>query len=229
MERRSMLDGRDWAAWHDAYDDPGSALARRLATVRARITEVLDTAPPGLIRVVSSCAGQGRDLIGAAAAHPRGRDVRARLVELDPANVRAAREAARAAGLPGITAVAADASCTDAYLGAVPADLVLVCGVFGNITDDDIRRTISLLPGLCADGAHVVWTRNRRPPDPTPKIRRWFGEHGFQQCWIAPPMERAYGVGVHRFAGRPVALEPGVRMFTFVGYDTLRGGAPWPG
>ena len=32
--------GRDWHAWHDAYDDPGSSLARRLAVVRARIAEL---------------------------------------------------------------------------------------------------------------------------------------------------------------------------------------------
>ncbi|WP_067828446.1 class I SAM-dependent methyltransferase [Actinomadura kijaniata] len=226
MERQQTQ--RDWAAWHKEYDDPHSPLSRRLTLVRRRIAEILDAAPAGPVRTVSLCAGQGRDLIGAAAGHPRAADVRARLVELDPENVRAAREAALSLGLPGITAVAADASVTDAYLGAVPADLVLVCGVFGNITDADIRRTVSLLPRLCAPGAHVVWTRNRVPPDPTPDICRWFGEHGFQACWLSPPEAGVYGVGVHRFTGTPLPLEPGVRMFTFVGYDELRDGAPWP-
>jgi hypothetical protein len=39
--------GRDWRAWHDAYDDPGSSLARRLAVVQARIADALAAAPPG--------------------------------------------------------------------------------------------------------------------------------------------------------------------------------------
>ena len=76
--------GRDWHAWHDAYDDPGSSLAQRLRVVQARIAATLDAAPPGPLRALSMCAGQGRDLIPVLASHPRGRDVTARLVELDP-------------------------------------------------------------------------------------------------------------------------------------------------
>ncbi|GAA3507941.1 class I SAM-dependent methyltransferase family protein [Actinomadura keratinilytica] len=220
--------GRDWAEWHRAYDDPRSPLSRRLRTVRQRVREALDAAPAGRLRAVSVCAGQGRDLIGALADHPRRFDVTARLVELDEQNVRAARADARRAGLTGVEVIAGDASHTDAYAGAVPADLLLVCGVFGNITDADIERTVSLLPQLCARGAHVVWTRNRRPPDITGDICRWFEKHGFEKCWLSPPEEKAFGVGMHRFRGDPVPLERGVRMFTFVGYDVLRKGAPWP-
>ncbi len=36
--------------------------------------------------------------------------------------------------LRGVEVIAADASMTDAYVGAVPADLVLLCGVIGNIS-----------------------------------------------------------------------------------------------
>ncbi|MQY08413.1 class I SAM-dependent methyltransferase family protein [Actinomadura macrotermitis] len=228
MERYEIPAQRDWAAWHRAYDDPDSALSRRLRAVQERVAAALDTAPPGPLRAVSLCAGQGRDLIGALARHRRRRDVTARLVELDEANVRAARHAARRAGLEGIEVVAGDASVSDAYAGAVPADLVLLCGVLGNITDADIERLISLLPQLCAAGARVVWTRNRRPPDVTPRILGWFAGNGFEQEWVSPPREQSYGVGAHRFRGCPVPLEPGVRLFTFVGYDTLRKGAPWP-
>lgn len=229
MERQESWAQRDWAAWQGAYDDPTSSLARRLATVRRRIREALDAAPRGPVRVVSLCAGQGRDLIGVLADHPRRDDVEARLVELDETNVRMARSAARAAGLTGVEAVAGDASRTDAYTGIVPADLVLVCGVFGNITEADIERTISLLPELCAENATVVWTRNRRPPDITAAVCHWFEKYGFQKLWLSPPEEKAYGVGAHRYAGEPVPLERGVRLFTFVGYDVLRKGAPWPG
>ncbi len=98
--------GRDWRAWHDAYDDPGSSLAQRLVVVvQARVAAVLDAAPPGPLRAVSMCAGQGRDLIPVLASHPRGRDVTARLVELDPGLAATARRAAADAGLPGVEVV----------------------------------------------------------------------------------------------------------------------------
>ena len=29
--------GRDWRAWHDAYDDPGSSLAQRLVVAGLRM------------------------------------------------------------------------------------------------------------------------------------------------------------------------------------------------
>jgi hypothetical protein len=77
---------RDWFTWHDDYDHPGTALARRLAAVQEQIRAALNTAKPGPLRAISLCAGQGRDLIGALAGHPRQGDVRARLVELDPRN-----------------------------------------------------------------------------------------------------------------------------------------------
>ncbi|MBW8487600.1 SAM-dependent methyltransferase [Actinomadura parmotrematis] len=229
MERLQTPAQRDWAAWHDAYDDPASSLSRRLATVRARVAAALDAAPPGPVRAVSLCAGQGRDLIGAVAAHPRRADVRALLVEIDPANVLAAQRAAAAAGLAGFRAIAADAARTAVYTGAIPADLVLACGVFGNIGDGDVRRTISILPQLCAPGARVVWTRNRQPPDLTPQILGWFADHGFAAEWISPAEGPGYGVGVHRYT-RPESarFDASVRMFTFVGYDVLRNGAPWP-
>ncbi|MBO0808127.1 MAG: SAM-dependent methyltransferase, partial [Actinobacteria bacterium] len=73
---------RDWRAWHERYDDPGSSLALRLCAVQQQITAILDDAPPGPLRAISMCAGQGRDLLPVLARHPRGRDVTARLVEL---------------------------------------------------------------------------------------------------------------------------------------------------
>ena len=151
----------DWHEWHDAYDSPDSYLGRRLALVQERIRLALDEAPPGPLTAVSLCAGQGRDLIGALHDHPRRADVRARLVELDDRNVAVARAAARAAGLPDVEVLAGDASLTDHYAPLVPADLVLVCGVLGNLVDADVERTIDHLAQLCRPGGTVVWTRTR--------------------------------------------------------------------
>jgi hypothetical protein len=149
--------------------------------------------------------------------------VAARLVELDPRNVEAARRAVAARELQGVDVVRGDAGTTDAYRNAVPADVILACGVFGNITDEDVARTIRTLPSLCAPGASVIWTRHRNPPDLTPAIRGWFEQAGFAELAFENPDGTWFGVGHHRLEGEPVPIEPGRTMFEFVGYDRLGG------
>ncbi|WP_405871531.1 methyltransferase domain-containing protein [Streptomyces sp. NBC_00005] len=211
----------DWYRWQDAYDSPDSGLGQRLALVQDRIRAALDEAPPGPLTAVSLCAGQGRDLIGVLAGHPRGAEVRARLVELDERNVAAARTAAQAAGLPGVEVLAGDASLTDHYADLAPADLVLVCGVLGNITDADVERTLDHCTRLCRTGGTVVWTRNRKAPDLVPQVCAWLEERGFERRWLSEPA-RAQAVGAHRYTGEPRQLPLGEHMFDFIGYDTLR-------
>jgi hypothetical protein len=207
---------RDWVAWHRDYDDPGSLLSRRMELVQGHLRAGLDRAPAGQVRLISLCAGQGRDVIGVLTGHRRRGDVRARLVELDERNVALARQAAAAAGLPGVEVLRADAGSTGACAGAVPAGIVVACGIFGNITGRDIQATVAALPSLCAPGALVVWTRHRRPPDLTPAIRSWFGQAGFGEEAFDTSRDGFMAVGAHRLTGEPAALVPGQRLFTFL-------------
>lgn len=209
-----MSEQRDWVAWHADYDRPESSLARRLAAVQERIKVTLDEAPPGPLRAVSLCAGQGRDLIGALAGHPRRDDVTARLVEFDERNAAFARTSAAAAGLDKVEVVTGDAALASHYAGMTPADLVLMCGMFGNMTDADVERTVGFATQLCARGGTVVWTRARWEPDLVPSICDWFGERGFELSWLSGP-DVSYGVGVHRFAADPSPLDPDARIFRF--------------
>jgi len=209
----------DWRAWHTDYEDSGSTLARRLVVVQAKVRDALDQIGPGPARAISICAGQGHDLIGVLAQHHRREDVSALLVEIDEHNVELARRAVRTAGLDGVEVRSGDASATDVYAGAIPADLILLCGVFGNITDDDIANTVRHLPSLCAAQATVIWTRHRHPPDLTPYIRETFEQGGFAEVAFedSPP----FGVGVNRLVTSPQPFQAGVRLFEFVGYDVL--------
>jgi len=209
-------DTRDWAAWHREYDDPGSRLSRRLAVVQEQLRRALD-AHPGRVRIISMCAGEGRDVIGVLARHARRGEVAARLVELDARNAEVAREAARAAGLEQVEVVRGDASATDSYEGAVPAEIVLACGVFGNISEEDIVRTIEYLPCLCAPHATVIWTRGGRPRrDVALEIRRWFDERGFEEVAFVSPPDETFRVRMHRLVAEPRALERGVSLFRFL-------------
>jgi hypothetical protein len=162
----------------DAYELPDSALWRWLRTVQARVRAALDTGPPGPLRVISVCAGQGRDLLDVLDEHPRRDDVTARLVELEPRNAALAEHTAKSLGVGRIEVVVGDAGLTTHYRGMVPADLVLLCGVFGNLTDQDVERTVAYCPQLCKTGGTVVWTRHRRPPDQVPRICQWLRERG---------------------------------------------------
>ncbi|MEU9464049.1 class I SAM-dependent methyltransferase [Streptomyces sp. NPDC048312] len=211
----------DWNAWHGKYDVADSWMERRLRTVQSQSRAALDNAPAGPLKVISLCAGDGRDLLHVLSDHPRRHEVRARLVELDARNTAAASETARLAKLDQIEVVTGDASLIDQYRGMTPADLVLVCGVFRNITDSDIEGTIGAYNQLCKTGGTVIWTRNRAAPDRVPMICDWFDEQGFELQWLSEP-GAGYGVGVHRFTGTPRPLHTGTRLFEFVGYDVLR-------
>jgi hypothetical protein len=204
---------KDWVAWHSPYDDPGSGLSRRLAIVQARLVQALDRCRPGRAQVVSMCAGQGRDVLGVLSHHPRAGDVVARLVESDPRNAALARQAASPFG--GVEVLEADAGCTDAYVGAVPADILLACGVFGNISDDDVQRTVSAFPSLCAPGAAVIWTRHRAEPDLTPQVRDWFRSAGFAEEAFDVSEDTLMTVGSHRLTGEALPFRAGQYLFRF--------------
>lgn len=208
-----MAETTDWVAWHDAYADEQSALSRRLRIVRDFVRDALPERPPGIFRVLSVCAGRGVDLVPVVQAYPYARHVRGRLVELDPDNAQALEQAVHDARLD-LEVVEGDAGDLAAYEGAVPADLVLLCGVLGNVSDEDAHDIVRCLPQLCAAGATVIWTRSRRTPDLTPRIREWFADAGFSELAFVAPDDALFTVGTARFEGTPQPLGRG-QLFTF--------------
>jgi hypothetical protein len=211
-----MLCMRDWVGWHAAYDDQSSQLSTRLRQVRLRLSEAIDRAPPGPVRLVSLCAGQGHDVIGVVPRHPRRDDVHAVLIERDLRNVDLAGRAAAQAGLSQLEVREADASLVAGFADALPADVLLLCGIFGNISDEDIRRMIEASAVMCAPGATVIWTRHRRAPDLTPRIRAWFAASGFDELTFdALNTDRLMSVGANRLRQAAPAGLPESPLFTF--------------
>ncbi len=186
--------------------------------VQDQVRAALDHAQPGPISVASLCAGRGHDIIDVVAAHPRRTDVRGRLVEFEPTLTEHARQAALTAGLDEVEVVTGDASTTDALAGIAPVDLLLLCGIFGNVSNADVRACIAQLPTVCAAAAVVVWTRHRRQPDLTPAIRDWFAQTGFDELWFGLPEPGGVStVGAHRMTTAPQPFVAGARLFTFLG------------
>lgn len=130
-----------------------------------------------------------------------------------------ATRAARAAGRPDVEVVAGDASLADQY-----AELALVCGLLGNISDADVERVLDHRTALCRAGGTLVRTRSRDiTPDLVPQVCAWLEERGFERLWVSDP-SIPQSVGAHRFTGEPRQLPIGTRMFDFIGYDVLRRG-----
>ena len=139
--------------------------------------------------------------------------VRATLIELHPELAAAAAASARGAGL-AVDVRTADAGLADSYRSAVPADLVLLVGILGNIDDDGLRRTVAAAPQLCARGATLLWSRGAHGDDHNELVRGLLAAAGFAEAGYDEHDGAALGVA--RFVGEPQPLRVGERWFTFV-------------
>jgi hypothetical protein len=209
---------RDYLKWHEAYDDPDSDLSWRLLQVQAHIRDVLD-AVEGRVTVISLCAGDGRDVLQVLAERDDSPRVRTTLIELHPVLAQRAREFAAASGLANVTVRTVDAGNSAAYAGAVPADLVIMIGIFGNISDDDVRRTIQAAPQLCQPGAVLLWSRATTAAERNAATRAWLAEAEFTELdylqFDQGEDERA-ALGSARYDGPVQPLIIGRQLFTFL-------------
>jgi hypothetical protein len=214
----------DWLAWHREYAEPDSSLARRRQVVqrylRRTLAELASTslAPAdGPIRLLSLCAGDGGDVLEVLAGPPPV-PVRALLVELDPELADRARTLAARLGLADVLVRTADAGRPANYGELAPAHIVLACGVFGNVGQDDVRRTIDALPGLLCPAGRVIWTRGRGVDgtDASQPIRRLFAERGFTELDFTAPDDAKFRVGLHRLDRVPMgSTEVPAELFRF--------------
>jgi len=203
----------DWHEWHQHYADPSSSLSRRLTVVRRLLAGLVAELGPEQ-RVLSLCAGDGRDVIPVVAARPQARRPQLVLVELDPELATTARDNAAAKGV-NATVVVGDAGLRGTWQQHVPADLLMLCGIFGNVSDEDIRRSILTARSIVAPGGTVIWTRSAfRERDLRPQVRQWFIEAGLPEVAFESEPQ-GYGVGVNR-APQDVAGDPlPARLFAF--------------
>jgi hypothetical protein len=151
------------------------------------------------------------------ARHPRGEDTETVLVDLDAGLIDEARERARRLELAHVSCLVDDAGLTRSYAHLRPVDLVLACGIFGNISEQDVGATIAGLSTIVASRGSVVWTRHRRPPDQTPTIRALFEQAGFEERSFVQVRDSLASVGRHQLVERPSESGVSARLFTFVG------------
>lgn len=177
----------------------------------------------GVLRLISICAGEGRDVLPVLAEQDSGRRVRALLLEVYPILSQRARTEAANLGLSGVEVKDCDAGLAETYLDVPLAHVLLACGVFGNITVDDMRRTIATLPALMAVGGIVIWTRacHYFGHDPSLEVRNCFLEQGFTEMSFTSTTDDKFKfrIGMHQLNHVPADVRPlqrGTRIFTFV-------------
>ena len=224
-----------WVRWHSAYEDPSSSLSLRLRAVQSMVRAALDEVPARRRSASGgypSRADPDREPVRrpGAGRHRRGGDPSkgsgglgaAGRARPGPRRLRPGPRAAAGRAWPtGSGSSRATPRSATGTPSDVPADIVLVCGVFGNISAADITRTIQAMRGFCVPGGHVVWTRHRRPPDlhaghPGRLRRRRVHRAGLR------------GPRGHRHDGRPPppgwgdgALRPRPGLFDFVGDGSI--------
>ncbi|MGH3697321.1 MAG: hypothetical protein ACRDRX_25610 [Pseudonocardiaceae bacterium] len=206
---------RDYEQWHRRYDDPTSDLSWRLRTVQGYLRQAFDRYP-GPIRILSCCSGDGRDVLEVLAQRTDAERVSAVFVEAHPMIADRARRCA-AAVAAHVEVRTADAGVTDTYLGAVPAQVVLLVGIFGNISDTDLARTIAIAPALCRPAATLLWSRARAGWDLNDMVRTRFATAGFTELdYTTWDSDTWPALGVVRYDGPHMALPIGKQLFTFL-------------
>lgn len=202
---------RDWVEWHEGYDDPSSALARRLVVVKRCLQTALDGIGPSAT-ILSLCSGDGRDVIEVLQDRPE-RVGRAVLVELDSHIAKRAARAATNAGLDEVEVRNRDAGALDSFADVVPVNVLMLCGIFGNIEHASVRNVIECASKLVRAGGWVIWTRGGSAPDRRSEIRSWFVDAGFEEIAFAGAPE-PYGVGLNRLV-RPARENGGLPSMLF--------------
>lgn len=204
----------DWRVWHGQYADPASSLHRRLAVVQRILSDLVDPLGPQH-RILSLCAGDGRDIIPLLAGRPPQRRPQLVLVELDPDLSEAARSAADESGVDA-TVVVGDAGIRSHWDNHLPADLLMLCGIFGNIADEDVETTIRSAGSLLSPDGVVIWTRGAvTGPDRRQQTRDCFRDCGFDEvAFESEP--HGYGVGANRASAAVTRLPVPDRIFTFI-------------
>lgn len=214
----------DWRQWYKHYDSLPS-LQARLQIVREQIIAALNDCPPGPIRIVSVCAGDGRDLIGALPDHPRQRDVTAWLIDNHAESIARGEAAANDAGLGAqVRFVNADATVAGNYAGLVPADLIILSGFLGHLRNDDVPSLIESLPMLCKSGGWTIWNRHlvmNKGREQVPAIRELFRQSQFEEIHFGITSHDGFAIGRVRYTGRGMPLDNARVLFEFVGLDRL--------
>jgi len=204
---------KEWPQW--AYKQP--AYLHRLAGVQQHLAAALDAAAGGTIRVLSICSGDGRDVLGTVQSHTRRGDVRAWLVEQSADSVAAGARHAQQLGLDrNVHFLNTDATVFEAYQKIAPANIILVCGVWGHVPALERKAVVDALARLCEPGGAVIWTRRvSKGMHRLEQIQSHFNQPAWQQQSLTFTADQAWAIVTHRYCGPRLKLPASGQLFHF--------------
>lgn len=211
-----LMNKINWSDWHEKYAEGEPSLTARLQHVQSVLRSYLQKHRGEEIKLIDICAGDGRDIIGVLANEPDPTRVSGLLVEINMSLAAAARKGAAEAGARNITVIEGDAADLSIYQPFGKADLLLLCGVFGNISEADMLRTVEYLPMLCKPGARITWTLNRKYADKLDTLRAAWRAHSFTETEYWESERSIYAVGSNVYSGEHVDLDSKISLFSFI-------------
>jgi hypothetical protein len=205
-----------WSGWPEkAYQREG--YQQRLQAVQEHLSECLDEAPPGPVRILSMCAGDGRDVIGAVRAHRRRKDVSAWLVELNSQSVELGKGYSVNAGLErSLKFINADATVYSTYKQIAQADIVLVCGVWGHVPAGEKSMLVRAISTLCKPGGAVIWTRGTsKGIGRVREIEALFAGTWWDKSRVTYTPDAAWAIATYRYHGPAHEMPADGQIFHF--------------
>lgn len=205
-----------WARWPgEAYSE--ARYQHRLAAVSQHLSTALADCPARSIHVTSLCAGDGRDVIGTLATHPRCGDVRATLVELNSTSVANGRAHAEATGLMQVVSfLEGDGTKYETYRKVPRAEIVLVCGTWGHVPPQQRGEMMHAISALTQVGGVVIWTRGvAKGMARLDEIKSLFVKPTWEEVRVDLTRDRQFAVASYRFSGPAIPLPQSGTIFDF--------------
>jgi len=215
-QRLRRIHSRSWTGWPtEAYAQ--NRYQQRLEAVQQHLIERLDSVPCGPIRLISICAGDGRDVIGVLQTHERRKEMSAWLVELDRQSVAAGIRDASLVGLQDtVRFINGDATDYVTYQDIAPADIVLACGVWGHVPAHERVSLTSALAALCRPRGTVTWTRGiSNGTARLDEIESLFVRPTWERMRITLTADKRWAVATYRYGGQSRLLPRTGRIFNF--------------
>ena len=149
-----------WNDWHSIYDDKESAPYKRSIITQELVNNYLNIHKKNII-ILSICSGQARDILPAIAGREDKDRITTYLLDIDKDCLEYAQEYARIHDIPNVHTINKDASLKESYDDIPKADLIVICGLFGHLSLEDITTTVSFLAYISDNDAHVIWSINQ--------------------------------------------------------------------
>ncbi len=147
----------------------------------------------------------------------RRHDVSAWLIEQDRRSVLDGTRRAAHFGLANIvTFLNGDATDYATYQRIAPADIVLMCGVWGHVPTLERVPLVRALTALCKARGVVIWTRGiSKGLERLHEIQSMFATSSWEQGRVSFTSDKKWAVVIHRYLGLPNTLPTSGRLFHF--------------